>query len=429
MTLLVFGLSPAPLTAQTRLPVVPLASPDVRPLVPQTLGIIVNLDDPQSLLLGEAYALRRGIPPQNILRVTVPLRNGITPAEFAPAEAQIRSAQTRLGLKGFAIAWQRPYRVNEQSLTSAISQGVSGVRKVAVCEPTDRNPLFKTPPGAGLVNPIAMMLIGGINYSESRDLVARAGKGDGRQWPGTVYHVVTGDKARSSPREAAFAQTKREFGDLIDIEVVKDGDSIVADAILGYQTGAIRLQSLQGLRFLNGSFADNLTSFSGRLYDSRGQSPITDFMRAGASASYGAVSEPCNYPEKFPDPVVLLGAYLRGDSLAEAYWKSVAETTEGLFIGEPLARPFYPATALLEDDTLRLSPTRFSQPGRYDLYRVETGTPLLVARGVTLPPYGDSDADRPAAILRAKLVDADAILALAPALPDTPPTKTGALER
>lgn len=43
-------------------------------------------------------------------------------------------------------------------------------------------------------------------------------------------------------------------------------------------------------------------------------------------------------------PVVDILAYftgaVRGDTLLEAYWKSVAMPGQGLFIGEPLARPF-----------------------------------------------------------------------------------------
>jgi hypothetical protein len=37
-----------------------------------------------------------------------------------------------------------------------------------------------------------------------------------------------------------------------------------------------------------------------------------------------------------------MGHYLAGDTLIEAYWKSVAMPAQGLFIGEPLAAPFGP---------------------------------------------------------------------------------------
>jgi hypothetical protein len=37
---------------------------------------------------------------------------------------------------------------------------------------------------------------------------------------------------------------------------------------------------------------------------------------------------------------MLLRRYLAGETLIEAYWKSVAMPGQGIFIGEPLAAPF-----------------------------------------------------------------------------------------
>jgi hypothetical protein len=37
---------------------------------------------------------------------------------------------------------------------------------------------------------------------------------------------------------------------------------------------------------------------------------------------------------------VFLAHYLRGDTALEAYWKSVAMPGQGLFLGEPLAKPY-----------------------------------------------------------------------------------------
>ena len=67
---------------------------------------------------------------------------------------------------------------------------------------------------------------------------------------------------------------------------------------------------------------------------------VLRWLAAGATGSYGAVVEPCNFPQKFPNPEVLIRRYLDGDTLIEAYWKSVAWPGQGLFVGEPLARPF-----------------------------------------------------------------------------------------
>jgi hypothetical protein len=61
---------------------------------------------------------------------------------------------------------------------------------------------------------------------------------------------------------------------------------------------------------------------------------------ADLTASYGTVSEPCNYWQKFPHPGVLLRHYLAGETAIEAYWKSLAWPMQGVVIGEPLAAPY-----------------------------------------------------------------------------------------
>ncbi|MGH8742520.1 MAG: TIGR03790 family protein, partial [Burkholderiales bacterium] len=106
-------------------------------------------------------------------------------------------------------------------------------------------------------------------------------------------------------------------------------------------TGAARVAGLQTLRFLPGAMADHLTSAGGALTGSgSGQMSALRWLEAGATASYGTVVEPCNLPQKFPDPAVAIGRYLAGDTLIEAYWKSVRMPGQGVFVGEPLAAPF-----------------------------------------------------------------------------------------
>nr|WP_234406303.1 hypothetical protein [Methylobacillus glycogenes] len=46
------------------------------------------------------------------------------------------------------------------------------------------------------------------------------------------------------------------------------------------------------------------------------------WLSAGATASYGTVSEPCNYWQKFPNSAVLLKYYLMGASAIEATGKA-----------------------------------------------------------------------------------------------------------
>jgi hypothetical protein len=70
------------------------------------------------------------------------------------------------------------------------------------------------------------------------------------------------------------------------------------------------------------------------------------------------VAEPCNFTAKFPDPGLLLAYYRRGDTLIESYWRSVAMPGQGVFLGEPLARPWPERDALRPDAGAGARPRR-----------------------------------------------------------------------
>jgi uncharacterized protein (TIGR03790 family) len=106
-----------------------------------------------------------------------------------------------------------------------------------------------------------------------------------------------------------------------------------------YFTGAATVNGLERYRFLPGAAADHLTSFGGMLTNSSQMSSLR-WLEAGATGSYGTVVEPCNLLGKFPNVAVLMAHYLAGETLIEAYWKSVLMPGQGLFLGEPLAAPF-----------------------------------------------------------------------------------------
>lgn len=110
-------------------------------------------------------------------------------------------------------------------------------------------------------------------------------------------------------------------------------------------------------RFLPGAIADHLTSYGGVL-DGKGQMSSLRWLEAGATASYGTVVEPCAFPQKFPDVPILMRRYLSGETAIEAYWKSVAMPSQGVFVGEPLANPFGVA---LHSATHDMQPSRSSR--------------------------------------------------------------------
>jgi uncharacterized protein (TIGR03790 family) len=91
--------------------------------------------------------------------------------------------------------------------------------------------------------------------------------------------------------------------------------------VLFYFTGLAQVAGIASNAYLPGAVAD--TSSGGYLPDGGGQMPATAWLRAGATGSYGTVEEPCNHAQKFPLASVLVKHYSRGNTLIEAYWKSV----------------------------------------------------------------------------------------------------------
>src|SRR5436190_20268429 len=89
---------------------------------------------------------------------------------------------------------------------------------------------------------------------------------------------------------------------------------------LGIQQGIV-FSSLDPNTLVPGAMADNLTSYGGTIFeDNGGQLKLLNYLAAGAAGSYGTVTEPCNYPQKFPDPLNYF-YQSRGFTLAESYYQ------------------------------------------------------------------------------------------------------------
>lgn len=64
--------------------------------------------------------------------------------------------------------------------------------------------------------------------------------------------------------------------------------------------------------------------------------------------------------------------YLQGETLIEAYWKSVAMPGQGIFIGEPLAKPFAGMRLAFDAGTLTID-TQSLAVGTYAIWGANTG--------------------------------------------------------
>jgi len=311
-------------------------------LTPRKLGIIVNQRDPLSVQIGEYYQAQRDVPPENVIRVEFDPNQPVLPVSAFQTLWTTVQAQTPNRVQAYALTWAQPYRVGCMSITAAFTFGFDESFCAKGCEATALSPYFNSehPNPADTLQIRPTMTLAATSFDTARELIERGLAADNTNPTGTAYLMHTRDQARNV-RSALYPEIQTQLGSWFDMQVV-DGNQLTGRLdVMFYFTGLVQVPGLDSNQYLPGAVADHLTSFGGRLTDSPQMSSLR-WLEVGATGSYGTVVEPCNFPQKFPHPGVLMAHYLNGDTLIEAYWKSVLMPGQGIFIGEPLARPFTP---------------------------------------------------------------------------------------
>jgi uncharacterized protein (TIGR03790 family) len=340
-------------------------------LGPGDLAVIVNDDDPLSVQIGEYYKTRRGIPEANMVHVRFAGGASVMPrAEFARVRAEVER-RTPEAVQAYALTWAAPYRVDCMSITSAFALGFDEAYCSRQCGPTKQSPYYNSRsrmPHTDLkLRPT--MALAGTSLHDVKALIDRGIASDHTHPAGTAYLLDTPDKARNV-RAFMFPELAKSLSGLLDVKLLEQESIRDKKDVLFYFTGLMQVPGLDTLGFVPGAMADHLTSTGGQLTDSAQMSSLR-WLEAGATGSYGTVVEPCNHLGKFPNPALAMHLYLRGESLIEAYWKSVAWPGEGIFVGEPLANPFggYTTVADGRDVTVR---TQALEPGVYGLLSAQS---------------------------------------------------------
>ncbi|WP_370653530.1 TIGR03790 family protein, partial [Methylotenera sp.] len=310
-------------------------------LGPENVALVINDADPNSVKVGEYYRVSRGIPTKNIVHVRIPdAPRKLSLSEFTRLKWEIET-QLNPDEQIILLAWTAPYAVECNSITSALTFGYDADQCKNTCAPGKPSPYFNSASkkpfddyGIRLT-----MLLPTDSVSNAKALIDRGVQSDAGVFRSTAYYLSTSDTARNS-RAQFFPPTGLSIPSSgMAVLNLKSDKLIGARDVMIYQTGLAWVDELDSLNFLPGALADHLTSVGGDLYG-KGQMSILRWLDAGATASYGTVSEPCNYWQKFPNPAVMLKWYVNGATAVEAYWKSVAWPAQGLFVGEPLAAPY-----------------------------------------------------------------------------------------
>ena len=307
---------------------------------PNELAVVYLQGDQQSEAIARYYQNKRGIPSANVVAIKLdPQKTVIDPGVFV-VQQKVLEAQLDEHIQAYALAWAKPYRVGCMSMTAAFTFGFNVAYCSDSCNKTRLSPYHHSASIAPYrdfgMRP--SMMLAANNFDDAKALIDRGIAADDTQPYGTALFVKTSDGARSV-RHVYHDQIKKVFAEQFDIQLLNQDTVKNKVNVLLYFTGARFIDDIETHKYLPGAMADHLTSAGGKLTDSKQMSAMR-WLEAGATGSYGAAIEPCNFLEKFPNPLLAMWHYVRGASLLEAYWKSVLMPGQGNFIGEPLATPF-----------------------------------------------------------------------------------------
>lgn len=354
------------------------------------LAVIINDADPQSVAVGDYYQQARNIPPANIIHVWFESRDSaMSPGEFAVLKKMI---DRRLpdSIQAYALTWTTPYRVGCMSITSAFAFGYDYRHCATGCRTTKTSEYFSStsrqPWQDHHIRP-AMMLAGN-NLAEVKALIDRGVRADGTFPQGRAYLLDTSDRIRSV-RRMFYPLVAEHLGDRLPVTIAQADSVKNKTDVLFYFTGLVDVPDLKSNYYLPGAVADHLTSYGGKLIDSSQMSSLR-WLEAGVTGSYGTVVEPCAFPNKFPNPLVMMEHYLDGEHLIEAYWKSVDMPGQGIFIGEPLARPWYGYQLRKDANGFWHLSVPLLKPGYYTIEGAHSaaGPFTPIARAMALSPVG-----------------------------------------
>lgn len=329
------------------------------------VAVVVNQDSTNSIQLGNYYCEQRGVPPQNLVRINWPgtnttwARSDFETVLLNPLVATLAGRGLTNQIDYVVLSMDIPYQVTDtngiNSTTAALFYGfktddcsnncpsgipgcnlpVASSNAYAASESIFR----QMPPIDPGSNSWLVTMITSSNLALAQGIIDRGVASDGTFPTQTVWLAKTSDPARNV-RYQEFDNTifdARVAGNL-SIQRTNSDSPYGLTNLCGYQTGLYQFTILTNA-LVPGAIADSLTSFGGLIYQPNDHTTLLVFLNSGASGSYGTVTEPCNYLEKFPSPQDYF-YQARGFSLAECYYQSLVNPYQGLMVAEPLAAPF-----------------------------------------------------------------------------------------
>ena len=181
---------------------------------------------------------------------------------------------------------------------------------------------------------------GGTSEKDTLKYLGQSIVADGTRPQGKFYFTKTSD-VRTKTRFKGFRDAISELKQLgYDSEIVESKLPTGKNDIVGMTIGAHKFDFESARSSIRrGAICENLTSYGGRFSSPGGQTKMTELLRFGAAGTSGTVVEPYALQAKFPEPRIHVH-YVRGCTLAEAFYQSVAGPFQLLVVGDALCKPW-----------------------------------------------------------------------------------------
>jgi uncharacterized protein (TIGR03790 family) len=341
-------------------------------LGPHEVAVLVNRNSQASLEIANHFIHLRKIPPANVVILDLPpsvleAASEMSPEDFTkhiwePARKAIRDRRIEDHILAWVYSADFPVRITSDPPVSL--QGITFVRNelpepAQISDGLYLSPLFRGPdkqvgpagesisferftPMLRQAMPLPSMMLShtgarGLTAEESVALLKRGASSD-RSAPSDGVFWVTNSDIRSRCRDWQFEAVQNE------LRARKVASDLVTNvpgrgrATIGLQLGQAWVDAPYAASFLPGAMAEHLTSF-GALFHDPDQSKLTEWLRAGATASAGTVTEPRSIWSKFPAGRFFTH-YATGCTMIESFFQSVRCPLQLLVVGEPLAKPW-----------------------------------------------------------------------------------------
>ena len=162
--------------------------------------------------------------------------------------------------------------------------------------------------------------------------------GDSMMPKGGINFVKTTDSARSKPREWQFGSTQLELAQKMIEATTTTNFPANAPNVMGVMTGQVGVNPKIMPNFHPGAMAEHLTSWAA-MFDRPEQGKCSEWIRAGATATAGTITEPFAVWWKFPH-ARFFTHYANGCTIIESFYQSILNPTQTLLLGDPLCRPW-----------------------------------------------------------------------------------------